>query len=77
MDPFTAIFIAVATLAVSFGITALMQPKATKPKPATLEEFEFPQHEEDIPQTVIFGDVWQDGWEVLWWGNLRTQPIKK
>ena len=26
---------------------------------------------------VVFGDVWTDGWFVLWFGNMRTQKVKK
>jgi hypothetical protein len=45
-------------------------------KPATLEDFEFPQVEEGTPQAVLFGQCWGKGWQVLWYGDLDTQKIK-
>lgn len=51
--------------------------KPQKQKPAALEDFDFPQAQENTPQTVFFGDCWTDGWMVLWYGNYRTKKIKK
>lgn len=75
MDPFTLIF-ALSTLVASYWITSMIQTKTETQKPATLEEFDFPQIEEGTPQCVIFGDVWVSDWAVLWYGNLRTSAIK-
>lgn len=68
--------IAIALLVVSYTITALTTPKADKPKPALLSEFDFPQVDEGTPQSVIFGDCWTEDWVVLWYGNYRTTAIK-
>ena len=62
--------------AASYVSTALA-PKPKSPKPAAIDEFEFPQIDEGTPQTVIFGDCWSEGWFVLGIGNFRTPPIKK
>ena len=67
---------AIGALFASYAITALITPKAETPKPAALEDFNFPQVEEGTPQAVIFGDVICDGWQVLWYGNMRTSAIK-
>jgi len=67
---------AIALMIASYAISALMQPKPTKPKPASLDEFEFPQINEGTPQAVVFGDVWSPDWFILWYGNYRTSPIK-
>lgn len=67
---------ALALMVVSAGLQMLLTPKATKPKPAALEEFDFPQTEEGTPQPIIFGDVWTSDWIVLWFGNYRTSRIK-
>jgi hypothetical protein len=71
-------FIALAFVAVAVVITALIQPhaKGTVPSPAELKDFSFPQDAEGTPEIVVFGDVWLDGWFVIWYGNLRTEPIK-
>lgn len=68
-------FVVLALFVVSFALTSLMA-RGQKQKPASLEDFEFPQADEGTPQTVIFGDVWTAGWFVPWYGNLRTKKIK-
>ena len=65
---------AIATLVVSYLLTP--KQKVETPKPATLDEFDFPQIEEGTPQCVIFGDVWIPDWTVLWFGNMRTSAIR-
>lgn len=67
---------AIAMLITSAVISAITQPKPQKPKPAALEDFDFPQIEEGSPQTVIFGEVIIEDQMILWYGNLRTTPIK-
>ncbi len=67
---------AIGMLIASFAIQVLLTPKAVKPKPASLDEFDFPQIEEGTPQSVIFGDVWVKDWHVLWFGNLRTSSVR-
>ena len=65
---------AIAALVASYLLTP--KPKVETPKPATLDEFDFPQIEEGTPQCVIFGDVWIPDWTVLWFGNMRTSAIR-
>lgn len=67
---------AIAMLVASFAIQALIQPKPEMPKPASLEDFDFPQVDEGTPQSVVFGDVWISDWHVLWFGNMRTSEVK-
>lgn len=67
---------AIGTLIASYVISAMIVPKAEIPKPASLEDFDFPQVEEGTPQAVIFGDVVCSGWQVLWYGNMRTSAVK-
>jgi hypothetical protein len=71
-------FVALAFMVVSVALTVLIQPHSQNqvPDPAGLKDFDFPQDAEGTPQTVVFGDVWLDGWFVAWFGNLRTEPIK-
>lgn len=72
-DPTTLFFMLAISLLVSFAV----QPKATPPKPAAFEDFDFPQHTEGTAQIVIFGKVWVNDWMVLGVGNYRTAPIQK
>lgn len=69
-------FVVVALLVVSFVLTSLMVKKQNQ-KPASLEEFDFPQADEGTPESVIFGDVWQKGPFVPWYGQLTTKKIKQ
>lgn len=59
-----------------YAISSLTTPRQ-KVKPAALEEFNVPQVEEGTEQAVFFGDCWTEGWQVVWFGNLRTIKIKK
>ena len=68
--------IALALMAVSYIISAALIKPPEPQKPAALEDFKFPQADEGTPEAVIFGDVWLDGWMVLWYGNLRNSAIK-
>ena len=67
---------AIALLIASAFITVALTPKPERPKPASLEDFDFPQIDETTPQSVVFGDVWISDWIVLWYGNLRSTAIK-
>jgi hypothetical protein len=67
---------AIGMMIASYAIQVLLTPKPEVPKPASLDEFDFPQVEEGTPQSVIFGDVWVQDWHVLWYGNLSTKDIK-
>lgn len=69
------IWVALAILVASFILEAVAAPKPKGQTPSLLSDFQFPQFEEDIPQQVVFGDVWISGWEVLWYGNLRSEAI--
>lgn len=66
---------ALALLVVSTAIQAILV-KPQKVKPASLEDFDFPQFEENTPQAVFFGDCWTEGWMILWFGDMRTEKIK-
>lgn len=74
------IYIALALMVVSTALQILLTKAPPKPedaKASTLKDFEFPQIKEGTAQTVIFGDVWLTDWQVLWYGNLRAEPITK
>lgn len=68
--------IALILLVVAYVIQSFLMPKPPVNKPATLEDFDIPQHEEGTPEAIIFGDVWTGGPQVLWYGRLRTKKIK-
>jgi hypothetical protein len=77
MDPITLIFVAFALMTVSYVITSTGTKKADPPKAALLSEFDYPQAFDGKPHIVVFGDCWIEDWQVIWYGDLRTEPIKK
>jgi hypothetical protein len=66
---------ALIAMVASYVITAITM-KVPNQQPASLEDFDIPQVEEGTPHAVVFGDVWLEGWFVLWYGNYRTTKIK-
>jgi len=71
------IWVQIAILIVSAVISYALAPKPPVPKPAALADFSAPTAEEGRPVPVVFGDVWVTGPNVLWYGDLQSQPIKK
>lgn len=66
---------ALISMVASYAIQAfLIKRQATRP--TALEEIDFPQAEEGTPHAVFFGDNWTAGYQVLWYGNMRTKKIK-
>jgi len=63
-------------LVVSYIVSAALAPKTPKTKPAALEDFDIPVAEQGRPVPVVFGTMLISGTNVLWYGDLRTTPIK-
>lgn len=72
MDPITALVI----LGISAALSYFLAPKPAEPKPAALSDFSIPTAEEGRPIPVVFGTVLITGPNVIWYGDLRTRPIK-
>jgi hypothetical protein len=54
-----------------------LAPKAQGPNSAEIDDFDFPTAEEGRPIPVVFGEVDIRGSNVLWYGDLRVQAIRK
>lgn len=68
--------VAIALLIISYAITALTAKGPPPPPDAPkFKDFKFPVPDEGTPQAVVFGDVWTTDWQVLWYGNYRTEAI--
>lgn len=74
MDPITWFYIIM--LIISIAVSYAMRPKPQNAKPPALTDFSVPTCEEGRDIQVIFGEVWIDDPNVLWYGDLRTSPIK-
>jgi len=64
-------------LVVSSIVSYALRPKPPVPKPAALEDFDIPVAEQGRPIPVVFGTILLTGPNVLWYGDLRTTPIKE
>lgn len=58
-------------------ISAALAPKPPQPKPAALSDVDAPTAEEGRPIPVVFGAVIVKGANVVWYGDLVAEPIKK
>lgn len=74
MDPITIIYLIVfiASLFVAFA----MMPKAIVPKPASLEDMNIPTAEPGRPISVVFGKRLLKAPNVVWYGDMRYDPVK-
>jgi hypothetical protein len=66
---------ALVLLVASYAITSLTMKRPQSPGPTAIEEIDFPQSDEGTPHAVFFGDNWTKGFQVLWYGNMRTVKV--
>jgi hypothetical protein len=66
-----------ALLVISYYVSAALAPKPPQPKPAALEDFDIPLAEEGRAIPVVFGTVVINSPSVMWYGDLRSTPIKE
>lgn len=66
-----------AVLVVAAIVSYALAPKPPTPKPPALEDFDIPTAEQGRPIPVVFGTVTVTGPNVVWYGDLKTDPIKK
>lgn len=65
----------VVSLLVAAFVAIALAPKPVQPKPAALEDFEVPTAEQGRPVPVVFGTVTVRGPNMLWYGDLKAEPI--
>lgn len=71
------IFTYIAILVVSALISYALAPKPPAPKPASIQDFDVPTAEEGRPIPVVFGTVTITGSNVVWYGDLSAEAIRK
>lgn len=74
---FINIAVQIGIMIVSALLSYALAPKPKPPKPASITDFDVPTAQEGREIPVIFGTVWVTGPNVLWYGDLRSSPIKK
>lgn len=80
MGYFEGFLISLAISMVISVASAMLRPAPStpsSPKPATLNELDVPTAEEGRPIPVLFGTRWVDGVNVLWYGDLATEPVRE
>jgi len=69
---------AFALLVLSYIITAVITPRPKPPADAVATMFKdinIPVADEGSAQAVVFGDCWTPDFQVIWYGNMKTEPI--
>lgn len=64
---------------VPWVLTRLFTPRrrTPSPKPASLSDVDVPTAEEGRPVPVVFGMALIRGANVVWYGDLKAEPIKR
>lgn len=68
---------ALAVVVAALIIGQAMAPKTQPVKPSGIDEFSAPTAEVGREIPVVFGTVDVRGSNVVWYGDLRTTPIRK
>ena len=58
-------------------VSVALAPKPPEPKPASLSDVDAPTAEEGRPIPVVFGSVLLRGTNVVWYGDLAADPVRK
>lgn len=66
-----------AIIVISALVSIALAPKAPTPPPPELGDVNAPIAQEGTAIPVVFGTVWITGPTVIWYGDLRTTPIRK
>lgn len=74
MDPVTWVYIIVMVVALIAAVA--LTPKPKSPKPASLQDFDVPTAQDGREVTDVCGTVWIDDPNVIWYGDLYTQPVR-
>lgn len=67
----------IVIMIVAIIIAVALAPKPPQPKPAALADFDAPTAEEGKPYCKVFGEAWVRDPNVLWYGDLASEPIRK
>ena len=69
------IYYEIAVLIVTAILSYALRPKQQTPPPDQLSDVSVPTIEIGKPVSVAFGTVWVDDSNILWYGDLSSQPI--
>lgn len=61
---------------IAVAAVVLLTPGPPQAKPASLDDFNLPTAEPGRPIPVVFGTVLCKAPNIVWYGDLRSTPIK-
>ena len=61
---------------VALFVAFALAPKAATPKPASLDDMQIPTAEPGRPIGVVFGKRLLKAPNVVWYGDLRYEPVQ-
>jgi len=70
-------YVQIAILIIALIIGYALAPKPPIPKPPSLDDFDVPTAEEGRAIPWVWGEGWLTGYNVLWYGDLGTDPIQQ
>lgn len=70
-------WVQIIIMVVALILAVVLAPKPPIPKPPALEDFDVPVAEQGVDIPWVFGEGELKGYNVVWFGDLSTQPIKK
>jgi len=71
-------WVQIALFVINLAVSYYLRPEPPEgPDPASLEDVDAPTAEAGKPVPVLFGRRQIKAPNVVWYGDLRTQPIKK
>lgn len=73
MDPITWIYLIVMVVALVVAVALMPTPKSQPP--ASLSDFNVPTAEDGREVVDVCGTVWIDDPNVIWYGDMWTQPV--
>jgi hypothetical protein len=65
----------IVVLILSIVLSYALRPRPPQPAAATLADVSIPQIEIGRPVAVVFGEVWIDDSNIIWFGDLNNMPI--
>ena len=69
-------WVQLAIMVVALILAVVLAPKPPIPKPPSLEDFDVPLAEQGVDIAWVFGEGELKGYNVVWFGDLSTAPIK-
>ena len=77
MQAYANFIVQLVIMIVAIIVAVALAPKPPQPKASALADFDVPTAEEGKPMCKVFGEVVIRDPNVLWYGDLSSEPIRK